>query len=246
MKTNVTVRPFRAKAAERSFSSSSSSSLFWKLSISFKQPIRGGGRGGEGRSRNARFFQASETRRSNHFFVSAFTLIEIMVVVCIMAIIMGMTVPFAYKALRKEGMSQAVSEVVEVCSHARARAIMGGQPTFVVFDPKTKTFHVEGGAAGTNTTTSAPEESIRPDVQATLPANSGLSGQLDEHVDIQMLDVNLTEYKDREVARVRFNPNGTSDEFTLILQSDKNECRKISLEVTTGLASVESDPNKWR
>jgi len=177
---------------------------------------------------------------------SAFTLIEIMVVVCIMAIIMGMTVPFAYKALRKEGMSQAVSEVVEVCSHARARAIMGGQPAFVVFEPKAKTFHVEGGVAGTNTTTSAPEESVRPDVQATLPSNSGLSGQLDEHVDIQMLDVNLTEYKDQQVAKVRFNPNGTSDEFTLILQSDKNEWRKISLEVTTGLASVESDPNKWR
>src|SRR2546423_4519767 len=61
---------------------------------------------------------------------SAFTLIEIMVVIAIMAIIMGMTVPFAYKALKKEGMGQAVSEVVEVCSHARARAIMGGEPTF--------------------------------------------------------------------------------------------------------------------
>src|SRR5437868_4609044 len=122
---------------------------------------------------------------------SAFTLIEIMIVVAIMAIIMGMAVPFAYKALRKEGMSQAVSEVVEVCSHARARAIMGGQPTFVVFHPESRTFQVEGGAAGANSSTSAPEESIRPDVQATLPANSGLSGQFSEHVSIEMLDVNL-------------------------------------------------------
>ena len=177
---------------------------------------------------------------------SAFTLIEIMVVVGIMAIIMGMTVPFAYRALKKEGMSQAVSEVVEVCSHARARAIMGGSPTFVVFNPQNRTFRVEGGNAGTNSTTSAPEESIRPDVQATLPSNSGLSGQFSEHVMIEMLDVNLSEYKDKEEARIRFNPNGTCDEFTLILQSDKNEWRKISLEVTTSLASVESDPNKWR
>jgi prepilin-type N-terminal cleavage/methylation domain-containing protein len=175
----------------------------------------------------------------------AFTLIEIMIVVAIMAIIMGMTVPFAYKALRKEGMGQAVSEVVEVCSHARARAIMGGQPTFVVFHPRDGTFEVRGGGAA-NSAHAAPEESVRPDVQATLPANSGLSGKLSEHVLIEMLDVNLTEYKDAEEATIRFNPNGTCDEFTLVLHSDKNEWRKISLEVTTGLASVESDPNKWR
>jgi len=178
--------------------------------------------------------------------IFAFTLIEIMVVVCIMAIVMGMTVPFAYRALHKEGMSQAVSEVVEVCSHARARAIMGGQPTFVVFNLQSRTFRVDGGGAAANTSTSAPEESVRPDVQATLPAGSGLSGQFSEHVMIQMLDINLSEFKDKEEARVRFNPNGTCDEFTLILQSDKNEWRKISFEVTTGLASVESDPNKWR
>jgi hypothetical protein len=61
-----------------------------------------------------------------------------------------------------------------------------------------------------------------------------------------MLDVNLNEYKDAEEAEVRFYPNGTCDEMTLILVSDKNEWRKISLEITTGLASVETDPNKWR
>jgi hypothetical protein len=38
---------------------------------------------------------------------------------------------------------------------------------------------------------------------------------------------------------VRFFPNGTCDEMTLVLRSDKNEWRTISLEVTTGLASVE-------
>ena len=29
-----------------------------------------------------------------------------------------------------------------------------------------------------------------------------------------MLDINLTEYKDADVARVRFYPNGTCDELT--------------------------------
>ena len=53
-----------------------------------------------------------------------------------------------------------------------------------------------------------------------------------------MLDVNLVEYKDADEARVRFFPNGTSDEMTLILHSG-DQYREIALEVTTGLASME-------
>ncbi len=56
-----------------------------------------------------------------------------------------------------------------------------------------------------------------------------------------MLDVNLSEYKDQETARVRFYPNGTCDEMTLILRSDKGEQRGIVLEITTGLATVLND-----
>jgi hypothetical protein len=63
---------------------------------------------------------------------------------------------------------------------------------------------------------------------------------------IEMLDVNLVEYKDAEVVRVNFYPNGTCDEMTLILVSDRNEWRKISLEVTTSIVSVDADPNNWR
>ena len=40
-------------------------------------------------------------------------------------------------------------------------------------------------------------------------------------------------------ARVRFFSNGTSDELTLVLQSDKGEMRKITLEPMTGHAEVE-------
>jgi len=48
----------------------------------------------------------------------------------------------------------------------------------------------------------------------------------------------LTEYKDADTAKVRFFPNGTCDEMTLILHSDKGEWMKITLEITTGLTSV--------
>ena len=55
-----------------------------------------------------------------------------------------------------------------------------------------------------------------------------------------MVDVNFFEYKDEEEARVRFHPNGTCDELTIVLRSEKNEFRKISLEATTSLARVET------
>src|SRR4029453_18387464 len=56
----------------------------------------------------------------------AFTLIEIMIVVAIMGIILATGSPSIYRIWKKEGMRQAVSDVVEVCSNARARAIFSG------------------------------------------------------------------------------------------------------------------------
>ena len=49
------------------------------------------------------------------------------------------------------------------------------------------------------------------------------------------------EYRDAERARVRFYPNGTSDEMKLVL-FDGRDHFGIDLEVTTGLSSVVRDP----
>ncbi|HYG24703.1 MAG TPA: type II secretion system protein [Verrucomicrobiae bacterium] len=150
----------------------------------------------------------------------AFTLIEIMVVVAIIGMIMAAGVPTFYNALRKEGFRKTVSDIQEVCESARRQAILQSRMTEVVFHPQEGTCHVVGGG----TSRSARIEAAR----------------------IEMLDINLREYRDAEVARVRFYPNGTSDELTLILQSDEHQWRKISVELTTAMVSVDSDPNKWR
>jgi prepilin-type N-terminal cleavage/methylation domain-containing protein len=163
----------------------------------------------------------------------AFTLIEVMVVVGIMGLIMSMGVPTLYRLFHKDGFRKAVEDVRQVCVTARARAILQQAPTEVVFYPAERRCEVQGGSGG--------GESSSPS-----SAGSGASAQFPDDVAIEMLDVNLLEYKDADEARVHFYPNGTSDEMTLILRSDKNEWRKISLEVTTGLASVEYDPNTWR
>jgi hypothetical protein len=56
---------------------------------------------------------------------------------------------------------------------------------------------------------------------------------------IEGLGINNFDYTDSEEARVRFFANGTSDEMTLVLSAN-GEYRKITLEVTTALATVGS------
>lgn len=165
-----------------------------------------------------------------------FTLIEIMVVVGIMGIILATAIPSILRVGRKEGMRKATSDVVEVCSNARAQAILRGTQMDVVFHPLDKRLEVGGGAGESNASQTGGDIPADP----TAHSGSGLSAQLAEDISIEMLDINLLEYRESEYARVRFFPNGTSDELTVILHSANNEWRKISLEPTTGLASVGS------
>ena len=181
------------------------------------------------------------------FQAQGFTLIEIMIVVAIMAIVMTMSVPIIYRSLHRESLNQAVRDIEEVCANARARAIMSGTMTEVVFHPKEARLEVSGGGGGER-----PNDGAMVQTGNTAPSRSGLSARIPDGIIIEMLDVNLTEYKDEEVARVRFHPNGTCDELTIILHSlrddlrDNDRWRKIALEITTSLASVETDPNRWR
>jgi prepilin-type N-terminal cleavage/methylation domain-containing protein len=173
-----------------------------------------------------------------------FTLIEIMIVVAIMAIVMTMSVPIVYKTWRKAPMRKAVSDVVEVCSHARARAIMQGVMTEVVIYPKENRLGLGGAASPPR---SAGEAGAAPAINAPATSGSGLSAQLSDRIIIETLDINMSgvEYNDAEVAKIHFYPNGISDEMRMIL-FDGQERFGIELEITTGLASVVRDPlREW-
>ena len=80
---------------------------------------------------------------------------------------------------------------------------------------------------------------VAAETSAPGSSSSIFSARLGKEVGIAMLDVNLMDQMQASEARVRFFPNGTSDEFTMVLQSDKGEMRKITLEATTGFADVE-------
>jgi general secretion pathway protein H len=149
-------------------------------------------------------------------FKRGFTLIEIMVVVAIMGVIMGMSIPSVMMAMRQESVRKAANDLKEACLTVRGRAIMSGQMTTLNFYPQDRKY--DGGA--------------------------GVVGVLPEDLTIEMLSVNLREFKEWDKATVRFFPNGTSDEMTVVYRSAKNEWRRINLEVTTGLPAVETDMSK--
>lgn len=151
---------------------------------------------------------------------SAFTLIEIMLVVGILGVLLGVSVPAFYQAVKKEPLRKALVGVSEACEMARAQAILNGKTVSVNFQPQERTFSVEGGAAG----------KIHP--------GAVTSGSIDDSIGIEMLDVNLIEYREAEAARVRFFPNGTCDEFTLILRSSRNDWYKLTVEPSTGSVAV--------
>ncbi len=179
-----------------------------------------------------------------HYPSLGFTLIEIMIVVAIMGIVMTMSVPIVYKTLRKAPLRKAVSDVVEVCSHARARAIMQGVMTEVDIYPKENRLGLGGGASSPRPGGAA---SAAPGISAPTASGSGLSAQLSDRVIIETLDINMSgvEYNDAEIARIHFYPNGISDEMRMILFDGRDRVG-IELEITTGLASVVPDPlREW-
>ena len=165
----------------------------------------------------------------------AFTLIEIMIVVAILGIVLGIGIPGIFRAMKKEGLRAATSDVLEACQQARAAAILTGQPVELQFLTETREFKIVAVSQGPINQDEAllaqaaqvlgvPEEAP---AKLKMPE---FSAQLPDSVLIEMLDVNFVSMKEWPEARVRFYPNSTSDEFTIVLHSDQNEWRKISLD----------------
>jgi hypothetical protein len=164
-----------------------------------------------------------------------------MIVIAIMAIVMTMSAPAIYHIYHKESLRKAVADIMEACARARAKAIMSGTIAELVFHSEDNRFEVAGGAAPARKES---DDSTPVEVSAPPPANSGLSGVIPDSVAIAVLKINGVNYiegVDTYVARVRFYPNGTCDELRLVLLDQSGEMRGIFLEITTSLASVESD-----
>jgi Tfp pilus assembly protein FimT len=165
-----------------------------------------------------------------------------MLVVGIMAIVLTIGLPAMVRVLDREPLRQAVSDVVEALSHARAQAILQGRRSEMMLNgdgsilvrivpmPARPSPSVDAMQWVPQTETSM-ESVSAPIFEATL-------GE-----DIMITDVrvngspNLVLLSEVKVARVRFYPNGTSDDFKLDCQ-DLTGARRITLDPVTGLADV--------
>ena len=155
---------------------------------------------------------------------SAFTLIELMMVVAIIGLMMATGVPAILSVTREAPMRRAVNDVMEICGHARAQAILHEQTMTVIFHPRGRAVALGGGMDASGPPTRVGRSAVN-------------SAEFDPSVVIEGLGINNFDYTESDEARVRFFANGTSDEMTLVLSS-LGEYRKITLEEITALASV--------
>jgi type II secretion system protein H len=159
---------------------------------------------------------------------SAFTLIELMMVVAIIGLVMAMSVPSILSVVREGPLRKAINDVVEICGHARAQAIFTGKMTTVTFHPRAGEVEYSGGLDHGAQSTRVGQK----------PVNST---QFASNVQVDLLKINDLDLTDpvNDVAWVRFYPNGTCDEMTLLLHSG-DQWRAVTLEETTALASVQT------
>lgn len=153
---------------------------------------------------------------------------ELMMVVAIMGLVMAMGVPAILKVVHEGPLRKAVNDVMEICSHARAEAILSGKTTVVVFHPRAGEVAYGGGVDRSAMSTRVGQKPVT-------------STTFDSRVQMDLLKINeldLTEPVD-DVAYVNFFKDGTCDEMTLLLHSG-DQWQAVTLEVTTALASVET------
>ena len=87
---------------------------------------------------------------------SAFTLIELMVVVGIMGIILMISIPGIYRHMHPNPLQKAVDDIREACKAARELAVLRGTTTALAIDLNSKTFSVQGASAPGGETRTVP------------------------------------------------------------------------------------------
>jgi len=165
-----------------------------------------------------------------------FTLIEILIVISIMALVLATGIPAVFRAVRKDPLRQAVSDIVEACSMARALAILGGSSAEMVIVADGGAIRVE--PARSRRGSDSREVLLR--TEAPTPSRVNLPARnlrLHDDVAVELLYVNLRDQMRESEARVRFFPDGTSEEFAIVLHYQE-QVRKIELDIVTGQADV--------
>jgi type II secretion system protein H len=168
-----------------------------------------------------------------------FTLIEIMIVIGIMAVVMAIGIPQMYRTMEKDSIRRATQDVLDVFQLARRQAIIKGQPVQLVIRPRDQVFMVMplGEAELSEQEYIARElETSQRQGEPEPPVQNEGTMRLSDRIRILFLGVNFVpDLQELDMVGVRFYPNGTSDEFSMLITSDRNESRLFQLDVPTAL-----------
>jgi Tfp pilus assembly protein FimT len=133
-------------------------------------------------------------------------------VLAIIGLTLTMGVPAFVKAVHKEGMRKAQSDLLEACQKARGGAIINAKPQELIIRPMDGTFEAPGAFPLT-----------------ALPAD----------VSFQAISVNDMDRDQDDRVVVRFFPKGTSDDFTIVIRNDKDgSLCTLWLDPVTALADL--------
>jgi prepilin-type N-terminal cleavage/methylation domain-containing protein len=186
----------------------------------------------------------------------AFTLIEIMIVIAIIMMVITTGIPLVTRVLNRDPLAAAVNDTLEGCKLARDRAILQNRPyEFVIrnrgendaeFAVEPAKIKAAGPTTASSTTSSSSTASTISGASGETPAPAGSTKEvgslvgdfprkLGKDVAIDFLFVNFIDLMDASEARVRFYPNGTSDEFS-VSYSYQGKRRTIKVDIVTGAA----------
>jgi prepilin-type N-terminal cleavage/methylation domain-containing protein len=161
----------------------------------------------------------------------AFTLIEIMLVVGILGIVLAMGLPPMVRVIQREPLRQAVTDVVQALTDARAQAILQGIPAEVVLQgdglirvPMPQPVRLADAREGEDL-----------DWAGVTSARPVFEARLHEEVMVRSIQLNLVEMLEATEVRITFHPNGMSDDFTMWLEDTRGGRETISLDPITGL-----------
>jgi len=185
--------------------------------------------------------------------VSAFTLLELMVVMGLVMVIIAIGVPRMVQQNRTP-LGESLNAVMEACAAARRQAILSGGTAKVTIrgaDGGTG-FIINAGAGG-----GRPKPASTDDVytgmegpldDAPKPASKqgggiGFNGRIHDEVSIHGVFVNFEDLMDAELVEVKFYSNGTSDEFTIGMRHEFGDqvLRFVQLDSVTGLAYIKTE-----
>ena len=185
--------------------------------------------------------------------VSAFTLIELMVVMGLMMIILAIGVPRMVQGNRSP-LGESLNAVMEACAAARRQAILsGGTARVTIRGAEEGTGFIISAGSGGGRAKARKAEGINSDMvgyldEAPKPApkpsaGAGFSGRIHDEVAVHFISVNFSDPMEEDKVEIKFYSNGTSDEFTIGMRHEYGDAvlRFVQLDSVTGLAYIKTE-----